>query len=52
MRLLILLAVAGALAYYVMRRRNIRVSLTPLGRNALVTGVRALLRMLLRRIGW
>lgn len=51
-RILLILAIVLAIVYYIMRKRNIQISLTPLGRNALVMVVRQIIRLLMRRIGF
>ena len=40
-----------AIAYFVFKRRNIRIGLTPLGRVALLGILRQVVRLILRRFG-
>ncbi|MEO5330697.1 MAG: hypothetical protein H7839_01630 [Magnetococcus sp. YQC-5] len=50
-RILIFLLVAAVIGYFVLKKLNIQISLTPLGRNALVMAIQQIVRIMLRRIG-
>ncbi|MBF0182047.1 MAG: hypothetical protein HQM03_18675 [Magnetococcales bacterium] len=50
-RFLIFAAILAIIVWWIAQRRGMRVTLTPLGRNALLLAARHLLRLLLRRIG-
>ena len=48
-RLLLILLIVLAVVWFVLRRQNVRISLTPLGKTALARAVLFLVRLILRR---
>ncbi|MBF0339406.1 MAG: hypothetical protein HQL95_00405 [Magnetococcales bacterium] len=50
-RVLLILAVIGGVIYFLLRKKQVRVNLTPTGRNVLMMAIERLFQLLLRRIG-